>query len=151
MKHRILVFSAAAIAASASLLTAAEDENQAVQKTLARLQGKWETNTGNMRSLQTIAGNSSTVDRFDADGNLVHRHQAKFNLKVTDNVTIFTFFDLEVTAGARKGLKFKGPLSMIIVVRGDSWVEARGLLNGETDGEPRLQVWKRVVEKTAAR
>ena len=124
-----------------------------VKKDLAKLQGKWEskirTKIGVIRTVQTIAGTTSIVDRYDDKNNLVQSHTAQFKLSATDEVRIFTFFDLEVTAGPRKGLKYKGPHSFVYVVKKDSWIEARGLLIDQKDGEPRLTVWKRIPQKVA--
>jgi len=108
------------------------------------------TRDGMIRSVQTIDGTTSTVDRYDGRGELIQSHTAHFKLHITDQVRVLTCFGLEVTAGPRKGLTFKGPLSFIYVLNRDSWVEARGLLVDQEDGEPRLVVWKCVAEKLAA-
>ena len=135
-------------------LPAEEGRADAAERDLAALKGKWEmtmrTRGGTIRSVQTIHGTTSTVDRYDARGEVVESHTARFKLDVTDRVRVLTFFDLEVTAGPKKGLNFKGPLSFIYVLNRDSWVEARGLMIDQEDGEPRLLVWKRVTEKLAA-
>lgn len=136
-------------------LSAEKERADATKGDLAALRGKWEmtsrTRDEMMRSVQTIDGTTSTVDRFDARGELIQSHMAHFKLHLTDQVKVFTCFDLEVTAGPRKGLKFKGPLSFICVLKRDSWVEARGILLDQDDGDPRLLVWKRVAEKLAAK
>lgn len=135
-------------------LSAGEERADAAKEDLAALRGKWEmtlrTRDGVIRSVQTIAGTTSMVDRYDAAGKLIQSHTAQFKLRVTDQIKVFTYFDLEVTAGPNKGLIFKGPLSFIYVLNRDSWVEARGILVDQEDGEPRLMVWKRVAEKLAA-
>jgi hypothetical protein len=135
-------------------LSAEEERADATERDLAALRGKWEmtvrTRDGTIRSVQTIDGTTSTVDRYGGRGELIQSHTAHFKLNITDQVRVFTYFDLEVTAGSRKGVKFKGPLSFIYVLERDTWVEARGLLVDQEDGEPRLVVWKRVTEKLAA-
>jgi hypothetical protein len=153
MKVAIVMGASLAVLISGAALPAADEPSDAVRRDLAELRGKWEmtvrTKDGILRSVQTIDGTASTVDRYDARNELLESHTAKFKLQITDQIRVFTYFDLEVTAGPRKGLGFKGPLSFIYTLDRDSFVEARGLLANQEDGEPRLLVWKRVTEKLA--
>jgi hypothetical protein len=140
---------------SSALPAEKEPLADAVKSDLAKLQGKWEmiASAGDrmIRSVQTIDGTISTVDRFDKKGELIQSHTAQFRLQVTDRVRILAFFDLEVTTGPNKGLKFKGPLSYIYAIHRDSFVEARGFLVDQEDGDPRLIIWRRAVDKVAAK
>ncbi len=154
MKGITLIVAFLAVCIPNAALSAEKQPADAAQADLARLRGKWEmtvrTTNGLIRSVQTIDGTTSTVDRYDGNGQLTQSHTAHFKLQVTDQVRVLTFFDLEVTAGPAKGRKFKGPLSYIYVVTPDTFVEARGLMVDQKDGPPSLLVWKRVNEKLAA-
>lgn len=153
MKSIAVIVAVLAVLLPSVALSAEEEPADAAKRDLAALQGKWEmtvrTGDGMIRSVQTIDGTTSTVDRYDERGALIQSHTAHFKLRITGQVKVLTFFDLEVTAGPRKGLKFKGPLSYIYVLKRDTWVEARGLLVDQEDGDPRLLVWKRLTEKLA--
>ncbi len=134
-----------------SVCSAEEDRiDDEAQRDLTKLQGKWETTLRaggrTILNVQTIKGTKSTVERFDEKGELLQSHTADFKLNVNDQVRVFTFFDLRVTAGPQKGKGFNGPLSFIYVLKPAVWIEARGLMADQRDGEPRLMIWKRVVE-----
>jgi len=134
----------------------ADDDRAAdeAKRDLEKLQGKWETTlrAGGqpIHNVQTIKGTTSTVERFDEKGQLVHSHSASFKLSVKDRVRIFTFFDLRVTDGPRKGQRFQGPLSFIYALNDDVWTEARGLLADQRDGNPRMTFWKKIVKDEVA-
>ena len=143
----------AAVAVFAALAPNQLPERKAdpAEQDLAQLQGAWELTLphagGAIRSVQTIDGNTSIVDRYDQQGQLLHSHTAQFKLETRDGVCLLTFFDLVVTAGPQQGRTFKGPRSLIYTLRGDTWIEARGLLRAQSDEEPRLLTWKRVAKE----
>lgn len=128
--------------------------NELANRDLAALQGRWETTlrtrAGAIQNVQTIAGNQSTVDRFNEDGVLVESHTAQFRLRITPDVRVLTYFDLEVTNGPRQGQKFKGPKSFVYVLKNEAWVEARGILTDQQDGPPRMVVWRKIADENVA-
>jgi len=125
-------------------------EAEAVEKELAKLQGTWELTrrAGNrtMRSIKVINGNKTTLTRYTEDGDVFWAHTSEFRLTITGKVRVFTFFNLEVTAGPSKGAKTEQRSSFIYRVDDDSLAEARGLLVDQGEEEPRLVIWKRVKD-----
>lgn len=151
----VIAASAIGLAALPHFAVVADDRvPDEVQRDLAKLQGKWETmlraGGQTIHNVQTIKDTTSTVERFDEQGVLLHRHTADFKLSVKDQIRVFTFFDLRVTAGPQKGRGFKGPLSFIYVLKPSAWIEARGLLTDQNDGDPRLMTWQRIVKNKVA-
>jgi len=153
MKH----ITAAAIAGMVLLLPTAsisfgqgekQAQEDAVSEDLAKLQGRWELTrrVGNrtLRSVKVIEGNKTRLTRFDENGASYWAHTSTFKIEIADNVRIFTFFNLEVTAGPSKGRKSKERSSYIYKIVHDNFVEARGLLVGQEEEEPRIVIWKRV-------
>ena len=135
----------------------AEEERVAEEahRDLVKLQGKWEMTFRDggrtIHNVQTIKGTKSTGDRFNDKGELLHSHTADFKLSVNDQVRVFTFFDLRVTAGPQKGQGFKGPVSFIYVLKPDAWIEARGLMADQQDGDPSLLTWQRIAKEKVAK
>ena len=129
--------------------------DEALKEELAKLQGKWEMTLKvrgrTVRSVKVIEGNKTVLTRYDENGTLFWAHRSEFKLEITDRVKIFTFFNLEVTAGPQKGGKSKKPVSYIYAVDEDTWAEAMGLLIDQKDNELHLRIWKRVREKVAVR
>jgi uncharacterized protein (TIGR03067 family) len=114
---------------------------------LAKVQGTWQLKqAGGRHTVKVIKGNMTTLTRYDENGAVIHAHTSEFKLEVKDSVRIHTWSNLEVTEGPQKGQKSPEGLSFsyIYTVDKDTWVEARGLLVGQRDGQPRLHVWKRV-------
>lgn len=144
-------------AASALAWQADQAIHQEILKNdFAQLQGTWESTrrVGNktIRSVKTIEGNKTRLTRFDPDGVIYWVHTSEFKLSISGKARIFTFFNLEVTAGRNKGEKAEEPCSFIYKVDNDTFAEAHGFLLDEEDGEPRAAVWKRVSQpRTDAR
>lgn len=122
-------------------------------KELAKLQGSWELTrrVGNktIRSVKEIQGNTSRVTRYGPDGKVFWAHTSEFRLSVSGRVRVFTFFNLEVRAGASKGVRDKKPSAYVYRVNDKTLTEARGLLTDHEHEEPRLVVWKRVKARKA--
>jgi hypothetical protein len=141
-------------AASAMAWQEEEAIHQGILKAdLAKLQGTWELTrrVGNrtIRSVKTIEGNKTRLTRFDPDGAIFWAHTSEFRLSISGQVRIFTFFNLEVTAGRNRGAKVEEPFSFIYKVDDETSAAARGFLINQEDGEPRVEVWKRVKAKVA--
>lgn len=143
---------------SAASVSAWQDDKASDAKMLAedlaKLQGTWELErrVGNktLRSVKVIEGNKTRLQRFDEDGQIYWAHTSEFRLARLGRVRMFTFFNLEVTAGSSKGRKSEKPSSFIYTVTDETLVEARGLLVDKEDEEPQLTVWRRVKNKDAA-
>jgi len=131
-----------------------ENQNDAVAQDMAKLQGKWERTrrVGNrtVRSVKVIEGNKTTLTRFDPDGIVYWAHTSNFEIAIVGKVRIFTFFNLEVTAGASKGRKFPERVSLIYRVDDDTLAHAFGMLIGQENEGPRFEVWRRVRDEIAA-
>lgn len=109
------------------------------------LTGKWTRNdqAGNGSPLQVeqeIVGKRSIVRVFDLDGKLVHSHQAKFTLKRMSEINVFTYYDLEVTAGPNKGKRQPQPRSFVYRIRKNQFIQIEGILKDDPT-PPRLLIW----------
>lgn len=129
-----------------SRLNGAEDENK---NDLARLQGKWQVvgkdATGaEVRVVKTIDGNRELLEQF-RNGELIHAHAVDFKLRRTDEVHVFTYSNMVVTVGPRKGLKGPDKGSYIYQVRGDQWLTIEGFMIGDPEeGLPDITLFTRV-------
>ena len=125
-------------------------EANAVDREMAKLQGTWEltrrVSNRTVRSIKVINGNKTTLTRYTEDGEVFWAHTSEFRLTITGRVRIFTFFNLEVTAGPSKGAKTEQPSSFIFRVDDDSLAEARGLLVDQGEEELGMVIWKRVKD-----
>ena len=143
----VLVDAASALAWQGEKAT----HQEVLKNDLAKLQGTWELTrrAGNrtIRSVKTIEGNKTRLTRFAPDGVIYWAHTSEFKLSISGQARIFTFFNLEVTAGRNKGEKAEKPCSFIYKVDDDTFSEAHGFLIDEEDGAPRVAVWKRVKAK----
>ena len=145
-----LVIVSLAITFSIALTGQGADQSdaEAVKRDLAKLQGTWEltrrVQNGTVRSVKVIEGNKTILRRFDPNGAIYWAHTSEFRVAITGRVRVFTFFNLEVTAGPNKGSKSEEESSYIYRVDDNTLVEAHGLLIGKEDDEPRIVIWKRV-------
>ena len=117
----------------------------------ASIEGKWETNGKDadgklVRIVKEHKGGQTTRTVYDDKGEIVLQHKSQYELRKTDKVQVFTYFNLEVTAGPGKGQRFAGPGAYLYRIEGDSFYEVQGALL-EDKGSPRIVVWKRVQEK----
>ena len=163
MRLHILVVVLAALLAGADLVAAADKPagDKAVKEDLAKIQGKWKTTRefdptgqgpgGKMhRWTKEIDGNKETITIARKDGEVVAAWTVDIKVSRTGLVRIFTFTNVRVTAGPRKGETFlkDQEVSYIYTVKGDTFAEAQGFLGSANDteakGEPTLTLWKRV-------
>lgn len=107
--------------------------------------GKWVRNdqAGNGSPLQVeqeIIGKKSIVRVFDLNGKLIHEHQAQFRLQRMEEVNVFVYFDLEVTAGPNKGKRQPQPRSFAYRIRKNQFIQVEGLLR-EDPSPARMLIW----------
>ncbi|QDV21510.1 hypothetical protein Pan153_62000 [Gimesia panareensis] len=107
--------------------------------------GKWTRNdqTSNGSPLQVeqeISSKKSIVRVFDLNGKLVHEHQARFQLQRMEQVNVFIYFDLEVTAGPNKGKRQPQPRSFAYRIRNNQFIQIEGLLK-EDPSPARFLIW----------
>jgi hypothetical protein len=102
-----------------------------------------------VRSVQVIQGNKSTVTQFDEKGAVLEAHGAEFTLAISGRVKVFTYFNLEVTAGPLAGRRFPQRRSFIYRLEDDWFVEAYGLLMDQPE-QPSVLVWRRLKGHLAA-
>lgn len=141
---------AAVVLVGASLASAWQpgerNDDKTTKKELAKLQGEWELilKMGNrtIRSVKKVEGDKATVTRFDGSGAVISAHTSEFTLEITARVKIFTYSNINMATGRRKG-----PVSYIYTVDEDRWVEARGLLRDQPDERAHLFVWRRVKKE----
>lgn len=131
-----------------------QNQDQTVAEVLGKLQGKWEltrrVRNRTLRSVKVVEGNRTRLTRFDENGAIYWAHTSNFKIEITEKVRVFTFFNLEVTAGPNKGSKSKESSSYIFRVDDSDLVEAHGLLVGEEETAPRIVIWKRANDEIAA-
>lgn len=109
------------------------------------LTGKWSRNdqTGNgspLRVEQEVIGKRSIVRVFDLNGKLVHEHQAKFQLQRLPEINVFTYYDLEVTAGPNKGKRQPQPRSFVYRIKDNQFIQVEGILKDDKT-PPRFLIW----------
>ncbi len=112
-----------------------------------KLEGKWVRNYQDgkgapLRIEQEISNKISKVKIYDRNGKRIYSHQAKFRLQRLDDLNIFTYYDLEILEGPKKGAQQKAPQPCVYRLRGDKFVLVEGIMNG--DQRPTLFVvwWK---------
>lgn len=115
---------------------------------LARVQGKWvrtvRTDRGRFKILKEHKGNKTTLTVLDSRGRVVEQKNSEFRLENTGNVRIFTFFNNVFTSGPNKGRTDNASQSYAYRVSGDTFIEFRGLLNGDNE-RPLVFTWERVT------
>ena len=121
------------------------------QDGLACVQGKWERRekdeSGNsLRIVKEHKGDQSTVTAYGEKGEVVYQHKLQFNLRKTDEVSVFTYANLEVTDGPNKGQKAAGPFSYAYRTEGDTFYEVLGILAGDSR-VPTVVTWTRVKQQ----
>lgn len=112
-----------------------------------RLEGKWYRNAKDnkgapVRIEKELSQKIATVKAFDRHGKLIHSQQAKFRLQRVDDLNLFTFYDLEVLEGPKKGLKSKKQQPCVYRLRGDQLVVVEGIVNGDKFPSLILVWWK---------
>jgi len=140
---------AVSIATVALLVTA--DEKPA-DDPVAKLQGKWvemirDPQGKTYKVVKLIEGKKETVYRYEGE-TLIHQHTVDFEVKKTEDVTIFTFRNLVVTAGPNKGTVQREPVSYLYQVNGDHLFYAFGLMNDDKQ-PPSVGMCQRVKEEPA--
>lgn len=108
------------------------------------LQGTWRLDKGNgAYTLKTITGLSERLTRYDADGNVTHSQEAKFEVSESNGIRLFQLKQLKMTEGPDKGLvvpaSFLGEYNY--KVEGDTLIEVQGLKAGGR--KMRTFRWKR--------
>ncbi len=111
------------------------------------LEGTWTRNDQDskgspIRVEQEIKQKISTLRIYDRNGQLVHSHQAKFQLQRMSDVNVFTFYDLKVLEGPNKGKQQKAPQSFVYRVKNTQFVQAEGLLRNDKKPLRTLIWWK---------
>lgn len=139
---------------STTLLADRVSADETPATNLQSLQGTWErTGRGNDKQIVTvrkqITGDSETITYTDKDGTVLREHRAEFKLEVSGRIQLFTYFNLRVTAGAKKGELQAAPSSYIYRLDDDEFTEVHGMLVGDK-GTVRVSTYQRVVAQVAA-
>ena len=123
-------------------------KKDSAKEDLAQAQGKWiqtfEVGGLKRRQIKHIEGNKETVSIYQGE-ELLAQWTVEFEIKRTDNVKIFTFPNITVTAGEGKGTTTPGPYSYLFQIRDDKWIEVHGLMNNDK-GTPSLVTYERMKE-----
>ena len=123
-----------------------ENETAILKEDLRKFEGQWETTyktqDRTIRSVQVIRGKKSTVTRFDENGAVSDAHTAEFVLTISGRIKVFTYFNLEVTAGPLKGSRFLERRSFVYRLEDDWFLEAYGLLIDQRE-HPSILTWRR--------
>jgi hypothetical protein len=131
----------------------ADKEAAILKEDLRKFEGKWEmtyeTQGRAIRSVQTIEGKKSTVTRFDEKGAVLDAHVAELELAISGRIKVFTYFNLEVTAGPLRGKQFPQRRSFIYRLENDWFLEAYGLLMDQRE-QPSVFTWRRLKDHLAA-
>jgi hypothetical protein len=125
------------------------------KEVLAQAQGKWTKNLADQgrtyRMEKHIQGNKETVSIYDGD-KLQVRWNVDFEITKTGRVSIFTYRNMQNTVGPFAGTAGAGPGSYLFQIRGNKWIEAHNLMDGDSDA-PSMAVYERVepVQTTTER
>ncbi|MDF1745560.1 MAG: hypothetical protein P1V19_17810 [Gimesia sp.] len=111
------------------------------------LQGKWtrsdqDSKGSPLRVEQEISNKISKVSMYDRNGKLLHSHQAKFRLQRMREVSLFTYFDLEVLEGPNKGRKQKTPVTFVYRIKDNRFIQVEGILKGDKIPTRLITWWK---------
>jgi hypothetical protein len=114
---------------------------------LREVQGTWTrcqtTATGPIRIVKEHKGNKTVVTAYDDKDKVIYAHESEFKVEQTGKVRIFTFHDRVITAGPNAGAKIPAPQSFVYRVSDGRFVEAHGVLEGESTA-PSMIVWERM-------
>jgi hypothetical protein len=120
---------------------------------MAKVQGKWERSgssisrsdpKGTHHVGKEIRGSEETITYYAQDDLVLGAHRVEFKLEKNGPVGLFTYFNLEITAGQNKGSKEPRPNSYIYRVDNNTFAEVWGFLPGQEQRTPELMVWTRV-------
>jgi tetratricopeptide (TPR) repeat protein len=138
-------------------LSAARKEKAKVEPNadLERLQGKWDqvvptegSPVGKVtRIVKEITGNKETVTWYDRKGEVLRSYRVAIGLARSGKVKTFSFSDMVILHGPKKGQKLNLGGTYIYVLDTDTFYEANRLLAGDGAGPPSLGVWKRVKQE----
>lgn len=113
------------------------------------IEGKWsrtvDTNAGPVRVVKEHRDGKTTLETFDAAGNLLAAKTSDYELIETEHVRIFTFFNNVVTAGPGTGQVAPDTSSYVYRIEGKRFFEVRGLLKDQ-DEPFNVLVWERVED-----
>lgn len=123
---------------------AADSKPESVEGTWER-QAKGE-NDKPIRIVKLHKSGKTTLTVYDDSENVIHQHKSKYRLNESAEVRIFTYFEMEATAGPAKGRKQPGRTSYAFRIDGDSFYEFRGVLVNDPV-EPAIVVWQRVADQ----
>ncbi|QDV53749.1 hypothetical protein [Gimesia fumaroli] len=142
MKHIVL------LAAILFCGTTAFSAEPAPEEDYQILEGKWtrndkDSNGAPLRIEQELTEQVSKFRVYDASGQVIHAHEAKFRLQRMSDAKLFTYYDLKVLAGPNKGKIQKAPRSFIYRVKKHQFIQVEGILID--DKTPlRMTVWWKV-------
>jgi hypothetical protein len=121
------------------------------QDKVSSVEGKWERHQKDdggksFRIVKVHTAGRTILTTYDEKGEVVSQHTSEYKLRKTDEVLVFTYSNIELTAGPNKGQKAAGPFSFAYRVQNDSFYEFSGALLGDS-ATPMLFVWTRVKEQ----
>lgn len=136
-----------------SLLAFASQDSSVAQDDaeLKRVVGRYERLVRNAAGTkfrvvkEELPEGQSIVTTYDDVGNVVVSHTSTFKVEKRGPVRVFSFFNLEVTAGPQKGHTEPATNSYIYRVDDNSFTEVWGMLEGDPN-PPQFVVWKRIKE-----
>jgi len=151
--HRLSkpVSSSAPVAATGSVTaeSPAATSAAAAQDVLAQVQGKWTRNVEEQgktyRMEKHITGNNEILSIYDGE-KVVNQWKVEFTIAKSHEVTIFTYRNIQYTAGPNAGRKNAGPYSYLFQVRDNKWMEVQNMMNGDS-GNLQFAVYERVTAK----
>jgi hypothetical protein len=111
------------------------------------VEGVWQrevkTADGLVRVVKEHRQGKTVVTAKDEQGNVLYQHRSEYRVERSGKVSVLTFSNRTVTDGPGKGQVTKDPVSFIYRVKGDQFIEVRGVLDEDPEA-PGLVKWKRV-------
>jgi hypothetical protein len=123
---------------------AADDDADELKKLAGRYERSFANNAGTMfRVTKEIDGDQERVTTLDDDGNVIASHTATIKVEKRGPVRVFSYSNRVALAGPHKGERQVGTFSYIYRADQDSFVEARGVMDGDPS-PPGMAIWKRI-------
>jgi hypothetical protein len=124
----------------------ADDDADELKKLAGRYERLFKNSAGTLfRVVKEIEGAQEVVTTLDDTGNVVTAHAATIKVQKHGPVRVFSFFNRVVLAGPDKGEKQFGTVSYVYRADQESFLEARGVMEGDPS-PPGMLIWRRVKE-----
>lgn len=123
----------------------------AEKEDFAKIQGTWECELrdeqGKVRGriIKYIQGDKEMVVHQDVGGKVVHAHRVQFELRRSNGVRLFGFYNAEIIDGPQKGQKMANG-AYVYRVDDKTFTEAMNFFVGQESAAPYIRVYRKVKD-----